>query len=117
MVAAYNKTGLAIINLGDSDDTRYRVYFKDGDGQTVGLRYVPDDAWYYDGVLTPDVQLSLELSAGHQGEDNITVMSPSHSDANWETIEFCNLANPGTFDIGEFPVREAKSGQQLLNAK
>ncbi|ETS81629.1 hypothetical protein PFICI_06631 [Pestalotiopsis fici W106-1] len=104
LTTPYNGTGLAILNLGDADDTRYRVYFKDYYWRTAALRYEPGDDWYYDGLLTPDEQLSLELAASHQGENNITLMSPSISTAQYETIEVCNLESADTWDITTFPL-------------
>lgn len=104
LASPYNGTGLAILNLGDADDTRYRVYFKDDSNMTAALRYVPGDAWYYDGLLSSDDYLSQELAVNHQGENNITLMSPSISSAQYETIEVLNLESADTWDITTFPL-------------
>lgn len=68
---------------------------------TAALRYVPGDAWYYDGLLSSDDYLSQELAVNHQGENNITLMSPSISSAQYETIEVLNLESADTWDISK----------------
>jgi hypothetical protein len=102
---------LNLVNRDGTISDGFRVYYKDGDGLTMGLAYNPNvQQWYTDGHVSQFIAQGPHISAGYTREDRLTVIGSDQDD-----FFYVQTTNSNKWDISTYRLIFQSCNCQLIH--